>query len=90
MRTYELVLILRPLADAKRKEIVETVKSLLEKAELKEEKEWGSKLLKYKIKKEITGFYYDFVFEAETLPTELNTRLLQNSNVLRHLVIRRK
>ncbi len=89
MRVYELVLVVKPLADAKRKEAIEAVKTLLGKT-IKEEKEWGSKLLKYKIKKEITGYYYDFVFEAETLPTDLNSKLLRNANVLRHLVIRKK
>ena len=90
MRIYEFVLVLRPIEEKERAKILDTVKSWLENAKFLSEKEWGSKALKYKIKKELTGFYYDFEFEIEKIPADFEKRLINTSAVLRHLVIRKK
>ena len=90
MRLYELVLVLRPVPEATRKKILETIKSYLKGVKFVSEKEWGSKALKYKIKKELTGFYYDFELEAEVIPGDFEKKLFNHENVLRHLVIRKK
>jgi ribosomal protein S6 len=90
MRTYELVVVLKPVPEADRKKLLETVKFLLKGVKMLSEKEWGSKALKYKIKHELTGFYYDFEFEAEKVPADFEKRMINTDGVLRHLVVRKK
>jgi ribosomal protein S6 len=90
MRTYEFVLVLRPIAEPERKKVLETIKSWLKDVKVLSENELGSKALKYKIKRELTGFYYNFQLGAEALPADFERRLLTNESVLRYLIIRRK
>lgn len=90
MRVYELVVVLRPLAEGERKKLLETIKGWLKEVKVLSEKEWGSKALKFVIKKELTGYYYDFELEAEKLPLDFEKRLINTDGVLRHLVIRKK
>lgn len=90
MRKYELVFVIRPIAEKDRKILVDTVKSWLKDAKFTLEESWGSKALKYEIKKEQTGFYYDFAFDIETIPVDFERKLINHENTLRHLVIRKK
>lgn len=92
MRAYELVMVLRSsLSEAQRNKLVETVKTWFGEVKVKKEDEWGQKPLSYPIKKEVSGFYLDFLVEAtEGISLDLEKRLLGNENVLRHLLIRRK
>ncbi len=90
MRTYEFVLVLRPVVEKQRKEVLNTVKSWLKDVKITSEKELGSKALKFRIKKELTGYYYDFEFETEKIPADFEKRLVNTNEVLRHLVIRKK
>lgn len=91
MRTYELVLVVKPsLTEPQRKKLLETVKSWLKDLSIKEES-WGSKALAYRIKNELTGYYYDLQLETKTsIPVDLEKKLVENENILRHLVIRKK
>lgn len=90
MRTYEFVIILRPVQEKERGKIIETVKSWLKGLKISNEREWGSKALKYKIKKELTGFYYSFNLEGDKIPEDFEKRLYNTDQVLRHLLIRNK
>jgi len=90
MRTYELVLVIKPVAEATRKKTIEAVKGLLKGLKIQNEKEWGSKALKFKIKRELTGFYYDFEVHGEAIPADFERKIMQNEVILRHLVIRKK
>lgn len=92
MRTYELVMVLRStLSETQRKKLVETIKGWLGDTKIEKEDEWGQKPLSYPIKKEVSGFYLDFLVEAsEGIPSDLEKRLLGNENILRHLLLRRK
>ena len=90
MRTYELVLVLRPVAEGERNKALEAIKALLKDLKVTKEEAWGSKALKYAIKKELTGYYYDIELEGEIIPAGFETRLINNDVVLRHLVIRQK
>ena len=90
MRVYELILVLKSLTEGERKKLVTAVKDLLGKAKFTKDQEWGSKALKYKIKHEEIGYYYDFVFEIETIPAGFEKKLINMDNVLRHLLIREK
>lgn len=92
MRTYELVLVVRPsLTEAKRKSLLETVKSWLKDVKVAKEDDWGSKALRYAIKKELTGHYFDLMLETEkAVPADFEKRLLNEDDILRHLLIRSK
>lgn len=92
MRTYELVLIVKPsVAEEKRKQLLETVKSWLGKVKVTKEEDWGSKALKYRIKKELTGHFFDLKLETEeAIAVDFEKRLLLEQDVLRHLLVRTK
>ncbi len=92
MRLYELVLVLKTsLSDAQRKKVIEQIKDWMGDAKVTKEDEWGQKPLAYKIKRELAGFYHKMELESENaIPTDLETRILRNDDVLRHLLIRTK
>lgn len=91
MRTYEVVVVVSPtLTEEKRKKLIETVKSFLSGIKITKEEAWGSKALAYPIKRQLTGFYYDFLLEGETFPSDFEKRLTTMDEILRHLVMRTK
>jgi ribosomal protein S6 len=91
MRSYELILIAKTsLTEALRKKLITGVKALLKDLKIVKENEVGQKALAYKIKKETSGFYFDFVLEGETIPSDFEKKLLENENILRHLLLRNK
>ncbi len=91
MRSYELILIARgSLSDALRKKLVTSVKSLLKDLKIVQEDEIGMKSLAYKIKREANGFYWNFKIEGESIPADFEKKLLENDNILRHLLLRTK
>ncbi|MCL5432686.1 MAG: 30S ribosomal protein S6 [Patescibacteria group bacterium] len=91
MRIYELAFIVRPsLTEDKRKKIVDFVKDLLKDAKFTKEDSIGQKALAYKIKRENSGFYYYMVFETNSVPLDLEKKLLAQENIIRHLLIRKK
>ena len=90
MRTYELVVVLKPsLNEASRKKLLDSVKAWLSDVKVAKEEDWGSKALKYKISRELTGFYYDFEVEGETMPSDFDRKVLLNEAILRYLVVRK-
>ncbi len=90
MRSYNLVLITKTsLTDTLRKKLVTSVKSLLKDLKIVKENEVGQKSLAYKIKKETNGFYLDFALEGEVIPHDFEKKLLENDNILRHLLLRK-
>ncbi len=91
MRSYELILVTKTsLTDALRKKLIASVKTLLRDLKIVKENEVGSKQLAYKIKRETNGFYLDFLLEGENIPLDFEKKLLENDNILRHLVLRTK
>lgn len=91
MRVYELVLVLRPsLKDADRKKVLDAIKDFLKDLKITKENDWGQKPLAYTIKKELAGYYYQILFEGESIAKDFETRLIRNDNVLRHLLLRTK
>ena len=91
MRIYELALVLVPsLSQIQRKKVVDAIKNYLKGLKVTKEEEIGEKTLSYKIKKEDTGYYMDFLFEGDSLPVDFERKLLTNEDVLRHLLIRKK
>lgn len=91
MRSYELILVAKSsLTEALRKKLVLGIKALLKDLKIVKENEVGQKSLAYKIKRETSGFYFDFVLEGENVPVDFEKKLLENDNVLRHLLLRTK
>ena len=91
MRSYELILVTKAsLTDTLKKKLITTIKSLLKDLKIVKEDEVGLKSLAYKIKRENSGFYWDFVLEGENIPENFEKKLLENDNILRHLLLRTK
>lgn len=92
MRKYELALVLRSsLADAQRKKLLETVKSWLKDVKIDKEEDWGQKPLSYPIKRETSGFYTLLRMESgNSVPLDLEKKIIANDNILRHLLVRTK
>jgi len=92
MRLYELVMVLRPsLSEADRKKLIESVKDMVKDLKITKEEDMGQKPLAYRIKKEIAGVYHALHLETDkSIPSDLERRLLQNDNIIRHLLIRTK
>jgi ribosomal protein S6 len=89
MKTYQLVLVLKTsLTEANRKKFLETVRGWLGKTKIAKEEEWGEKVLAYVIQHEKSGFYLNFMLESDRLPEDLERKLFNSENVLRHLVIK--
>lgn len=91
MRNYELVLVVKPtVKEADRKKLLDQIKGWLGKITVKKEDDWGQKALAYPIKKQDAGHYFMWQLEGETFPKEFETRLIQNNDILRHLLLRTK
>lgn len=91
MRTYELILIAKAsLTEALRKKLIAGVKTLLKDLKIVKENEVGQKTLAYKIRRETSGYYFDFMLEGENVPADFDKKLLENDNVLRYLLLRTK
>ena len=92
MRTYELVLVMRPsLSEADRKKVVDGVKGLIKDVKVTKEDDWGQKPLAYKIKKELAGYYVQLHLESEAgIGAGVETKIINNDSVLRHLLLRTK
>ena len=90
MRTYQLVIVLTTaLTEANRKKFLETIKSWIGDVKYTKEEAWGEKVLAYTIKRANSGFYQNLCFEAkDTLPADLEKKLIASDNVLRHLLLR--
>lgn len=92
MRSYELVLVIKTaLSETQRKKLVDTIKGWFKDGKVTKEDSWGQKVLSYPIKKEDSGFYVLLSLESEVGVTpDFEKKILQNENVLRHLLVRKK
>jgi len=91
MRKYEFVLVVKSsVKEADRKKLLEQIKGWLGDVKVTKEEDWGQKALAYPIKKEDTGHYYQFLLDGETFPKDFETKVFQNTSVLRHLLLRTK
>lgn len=92
---YELSFIISStIPENEHSKIQEQVLSYLDEAVATHNKEFfslGRKKLAYPIKKQKNGFYIFMIFELEEKANlkELDTKLKHNSNILRHLIIKK-
>ncbi len=91
MRLYELALVLRTkLSEKDRQKVLDQIKDWLKDVKVTNVEELGQKPLAYPIKKENAGYYAVLHLEGENLPGDVERRILQSEDVLRHLLIRTK
>lgn len=92
MKKYEVMFIVKSANEsAEIKKTADAMKSIVteNKGKVVKFDELGEKKLAYPIKKEISGYYYVMVVEAEnTAISELDRKSLINENILRHLIVR--
>ncbi len=92
MKKYEVMFIVKSTNESDVvKKTAEAMKSYVteNKGKVVEFNELGEKTLAYPIKKEISGYYYVMVIEADkNAVSELNRKASINENILRHLIIR--
>lgn len=88
---YQLILVLKStLKEAEQKKLIESIKSLIAKAKIGENS-WGQKALAYPIKKEVSGLYLNWNIEMEgVVSSDFEKKLINNENILRHLLLRAK
>ncbi len=92
MKKYEIMFIVKSTQESNDiKTSAEFMKNIItdNKGKVVEFNELGEKKLAYPIKKEISGYYYVMIVEAENNAiSELNRKAAINENILRHLIIR--
>ncbi len=92
MKKYEVMFIVKSTQESNEiKKTGEAMKKIIteNKGKVVEFNELGEKKLAYPIKKELNGYYFVMVVEAnkETI-SELNRKASINESILRHLIIR--
>lgn len=91
MRTFEVLFILSPqLSETDSTNLISEFRSIAEKngARIVSEDAWGRRRLAYPIDKVSDGIYHLFVFESETDLHELDRRMKNSDQVIRHLIVR--
>jgi small subunit ribosomal protein S6 len=92
MNKYEMMFIVKTTLDEEAANKVskvyeDIIKSM--KGKLTDSKNLGNKKLAYPIKKEATGYYYVFNFEATPeIVAEVDRKARIDESVLRHMIIR--
>lgn len=90
MRTYELVVVLKPtLSETERKKVADEIKGWLKPVKITHEDDLGKKSLAYAVKSEKSGYYLNYTMETESIPQGFEKRLLTTEQVLRHLLLRK-
>ena len=89
MRSYQVVLVVKTGSEDTRKKLVGWVKDLLKGLKITKEEDLGSKALAYKINHELSGHFYSFVVEGETMPADFERKMFEKTDILRHLVLRK-
>ncbi len=92
MNKYEIMFIVKTTIEEDAiKKTVSDFKSIITdlKGEILEEKEMGQRKLAYPINKEVNGFYYVMVVNANgEIVSEFDRKAKINENIIRHLIIK--
>lgn len=91
MNKYEIMFILKSNEEEAIKSQVSELKAIITdmKGEIESEKEMGNRKLAYPIKKELNGYYYVIVVNANNdAVAEFDRKSRISENVLRHMIIR--
>ena len=90
MRKYECTFIINPEKDEEKDQIVNELKSYLEKNKAKVTKvdDWGIKELAYEVDGHTKGFYTVINFESDSEKiNDFKETLRKNNNILRYIVV---
>lgn len=90
MTNYEVMFIINPaLEDEKKDAVVAKVQEIIAaEGEVGKVDVWGLRKLAYPIEKKTEGYYVVVEFKAQpTLPKELDRRLRNSEDVMRHLIV---
>ena len=92
MNKYEIMFIVKTTIEEEAvKKTIADLKAIITdlKGEIVEEKDMGQKKLAYPINKEVNGFYYVMVVNANgEIVSEFDRKAKINDNVIRHLIIK--
>ena len=92
MNKYEIMFIVKTTIEEEAvKKTIADLKAIITdlKGEIVEEKDMGRKKLAYPINKEVNGFYYILVVNANgEIVSEFDRKAKINDNVIRHLIIK--
>lgn len=89
MRDYTLVLIVKSDTKKERKDaLLSDVQKWIGKVDSPKVVSLGDKKLAYQIKRQKSGEYITLSFSADTIPTDVNAKLLLQEDVLRHLLVK--
>ena len=91
MRTYEVLFILSPgLPEEETKNLITEFRGVAEKtgATVASEDAWGRRRLAYPIEKVNEGVYHLFVLNSEKDLAELDRRMKNSDQVIRHIIVR--
>lgn len=90
MRSYKLIVVLKgDLTKDKKKKMLDSVETWAKATDMKIT-ELGEKKLTYTIKREKKGDYVEMNFNSENIETGFEKRLVNQDDILRHLMIRVK
>lgn len=91
MRTYELVLVLKTsLTKDKVKKLIGEIGKWLKDIKILKQDELGEKELAFKIKKETRGLFLNLKLEGkDSIPSDFEKRVREETDILRHLLIRK-
>ncbi len=89
MRDYKLVLVLKSdLKKERRDKVMADVKSWIGEMSESKTDSMGDRKLAYPIKKQKTGEYVVMDFSAESIPTDVDSKMNMSEEVLRYLLVR--
>jgi small subunit ribosomal protein S6 len=91
MRTYEVLFIVSPrLSDDEATNLITEFRTIAEKngGRIASEDAWGRRRLATPINKTTEGIYHLFVIEADTEPHELDRRMKNSDQIIRHMIVR--
>lgn len=92
MKKYEIMFIVKSTQESDEiKKNAEAMKQIISetKGKVVEFNELGEKKLAYPIKKEISGYYFVMIVEADNNTiSEFDRKAFINENILRHLIIK--
>ncbi len=91
MRTYEVLFILSPqVPEEEAASLITDLKRVAEGtgARLMHEEAWGRRRLAYTIQKFTEGNYHLFTFDSDSSLSELDRRMRNSEQILRHMIVR--
>ena len=93
MNKYELIFIVKPdLEESVIKSVNDSIKEMLEskKAKIEKAEDWGQKELAYEIDKYKTGYYFYYLVEEKGSKAvkEFDRVALINENIIRHIAVK--